>query len=126
MGAFPVKHGPALDLHQQRQAMRDFDGPDLAITQFRDSLQEFDNLLLEPEISQRRFWPRAVVAAHPKLLDHPWGRREDGLATAYMQAFDPTEIERLQQFDQAASSFRERRFCGLLIQVGHSIVEIKE
>jgi len=89
------------DLHCERQAVFDFDGENFLLAKLGDCFEHFGRLLLEPEVREDGFTTRAVFTADLELSHYSWRGFERWLARYYPQAFDPAEVQILEQLNKA-------------------------
>jgi hypothetical protein len=115
MGGLSFVDWPSFDFDGERETVRDFDAPDFPLTQVRDGFQKVYHLFLEPEIRQRGFRTRSVVAAHFQLLDDLRGVGKVWLPGGHELIFDAGKRLLLKQFYKPTLSVGKRGFRNLLL-----------
>jgi len=101
MRALSVEDWPALQFDDERETMSDFDATNFAFAEFCDDLKEFDHLSLEPEVRERGFRTRTVVAAHLQLLDDRRRWREEWLTSLHVQLLKAAVGMLVAEIDEA-------------------------
>ena len=77
--------------------MADIDPLDRAVAQLVELLHQANHLASKLEIRKTAFRTGIVGGVQLDLHEHHRGGAEDRLATAHFEAFDMTEVDRLQQ-----------------------------
>ncbi len=106
--------------------MLDLDGEYLALTKFGNRFEHLGCLLFKPEVGQGGFAARTVFAANLELSHDPGRRFKRRLPSFDFQAFDPAEIQVLEQLNKATLRFRQRGFTNWMIQFGTPFAKSKE
>jgi hypothetical protein len=104
----------------------DLDGENLALANFGNCFEHLGCLLFKPEVREGSFAARTVLAANLELSNDPGRGLERGLSRFDPQAFDPAEIQVLEQFNKATLRFRQRGFAEWQIQLGTPFAKSKE
>jgi len=105
-----------LKLDRAGQAETNLNASDFALFHAADQFQQFDDSVLQTEITVPDLGTRAILAAKLQFLNHFGRRIERGLALAHLQGFHAAEIHGLEQFDQLSLRGSKGRFGCLVHQ----------